>query len=71
MENINLIKLLSQKNYIMYNKEIAHKIGIESAILLGAMCSYCNSFKNEESIPKAISSGIILFSGKIKSTSNL
>ena len=48
MENINLIKLLSQKNYIMYNKEIAHKIGIESAILLGAMCSYCNSFKNEE-----------------------
>ena len=32
-------------------------------------CMY--SFKNEESIPKAMSSGIILFSGKIKSTSNL
>lgn len=47
-DNGFLIKLLAQNNYIMYNKELARKIGVESTILLGALCSYCKFYKNEE-----------------------
>ena len=48
MSEINTIKLLAQNNYVIYNKEIANKIGIEAAILLETLCSYQNSFKSQE-----------------------
>ena len=48
MSEISTIKLLSQNNYVIFNKEIANKIGIEAAILLGTLCSYQNSFKLQE-----------------------
>ena len=48
MSEISTIKLLAQNNYVIYNKEIANKIGIEAAILLGTLCSYQNSFKLQE-----------------------
>ena len=48
MSEISTIKLLAQNNYVIFNKEIANKIGIEAAILLGTLCSYQNSFKLQE-----------------------
>ena len=48
MSEISTIKLLAQNNYVIFNKEIANKIGIEAAILLGTLCSYQNSFKSQE-----------------------
>lgn len=45
---MDIIDLLASDNYIMCNKTIAKKYGIEEAILLGAMCSYQKGFKNEE-----------------------
>ena len=48
MSEISTIKLLAQNNYVIFNKEIANKIGIEAAILLETLCSYQNSFKLQE-----------------------
>lgn len=48
MNELSTIKLLAQSNYVIFNKEIANKIGIEAAILLGTLCSYQNSFKSQE-----------------------
>lgn len=48
MSELSTIKLLAQNNYVIFNKEIANKIGIEAAILLGTLCSYQNSFKSQE-----------------------
>lgn len=45
---MDIIDLLATNNFIIYNKDIAKKYGIEAAILLGAMCSYQKSFKNQE-----------------------
>lgn len=45
---MDIIDILASDNYIMCNKMIAKKYGIEEAILLGAMCSYQKGFKNEE-----------------------
>lgn len=45
---MDIIDILASDNYIMCNKAIAKKYGIEEAILLGAMCSYQKGFKNEE-----------------------
>lgn len=45
---MDVIDLLASDNYVMCNKTIAKKYGIEEAILLGAMCSYQKGFKNEE-----------------------
>ena len=47
MNELSTIKLLAQSNYVIFNKEIANKIGIEAAILLGTLCSYQNSFKSQ------------------------
>lgn len=45
---MDIIELLASDNYIMCNKMIAKRYGIEEAILLGAMCSYQKGFKNKE-----------------------
>lgn len=39
-------ELISQKNYSIYNKDIAREYGINFAIVLGHMCSYADSFGN-------------------------
>ena len=43
-----MVDLLASSNYIIFNKTIAKRIGIENAILLGALCSYQAQFKHEE-----------------------
>lgn len=48
MENINLVELLATDNFAVYNKKVAKKMGIETAVLLGTLCSLQKSFKNEE-----------------------
>lgn len=45
---MGVLQLLAQDNFIAYNKVVAKKIGVNSAILIGALCSYQNSFKNQE-----------------------
>ena len=44
---MSVLKLLAQDNFITYSKVVANKIGVNSAILLGALCSYQNSFNND------------------------
>lgn len=48
MENINLVELLATDNFAVFNKKVAKKMGIETAVLLGTLCSLQKSFKNEE-----------------------
>jgi len=45
---MGVLQLLAQDNFITYSKVVARKYGVNSAILLGALCSYQNSFKNQE-----------------------
>lgn len=45
---MSLLKLLSKDSYIMYNKTVAKKLGVESAILLGELCSIANIKANED-----------------------
>ena len=47
MQN-GLIKLLAIDNYIIYNKTLAKKIGVENTILLGTLCSLQNNFNQDE-----------------------
>lgn len=48
MEEINLVELLASENFAIYNKNVAKKLGIENAILLGTLCSLQKYYKNEE-----------------------
>lgn len=45
---MDVLDLIATENYICYNKELAKKFGIESAILFGAFCGYQRGFKNQE-----------------------
>lgn len=45
---MGVLQLLAGDNFITYNKVVARAYGVQSAILLGALCSYQNSFKNQE-----------------------
>lgn len=45
---MDLLDLLAQDNYIIFNKTLAKEIGIESSILFGALCSYQRAFKGQE-----------------------
>ena len=52
MKGSNIISLLSSDGYIIINKKLAKKIGIESAILIGELCAeymyYSNTDKLDE-----------------------
>ena len=39
---MRLINLLANNNYIVLNKDLIHKIGIDETILLGELCSECS-----------------------------
>lgn len=43
-----ILNLLSEKNFITYNKVIAKAIGLEEALVLGQVCSLSNIFKDKE-----------------------
>ena len=43
-----ILNLLSSKNFITFNKIVAKKIGLESALTLGEICSLSNIFKDRE-----------------------
>jgi len=45
---MEILDLLATDNFILYNKTIAKGIGVENAVLFGALCSYQKSFKGEE-----------------------
>lgn len=42
-----ILKLLASENFITYSKIVAKKLGVNVAILLGALCSYQTAFDNE------------------------
>ena len=52
MKGANIISLLSSDGYIIINKKLAKKLGIESAILIGELCAeymyYSNTDKLDE-----------------------
>ena len=48
MNNGSVLKLLAQSSFVMYNKHIAKALGIETAVLLGFLCDYQQSFGNNE-----------------------
>jgi DNA-binding PadR family transcriptional regulator len=41
---MNLMAVLSGKGFVMYNKELAHKISVNGAIIFGQLCSSYESF---------------------------
>lgn len=43
-----ILNLISQKNFITFNKVIAKAIGLEEALVLGQVCSLSNIFKDKE-----------------------
>ena len=43
-----ILNLLSEKNFITYNKVIAKAIGLEESLVLGQICSLSNIFKDKE-----------------------
>ena len=45
---MDVLDLLASDNYIILNKSLAKEIGLENAILFGALCSYQRIFKEEE-----------------------
>ena len=45
---MSIIKLLAQGNFIMFNKPLARKIGIDEAILIGSLCSIQSLNENQE-----------------------
>ena len=45
---MDILDLMASDNFIMYNKALAKQIGVENAILFGAMCGYQRGFKGEE-----------------------
>lgn len=45
---MGVLHILSSDNFVVYSKVIARKYGVNSAILLGALCSYQNSFGDNE-----------------------
>ena len=45
---MDLLDLLAQDNFIIINRTLANEIGLENAIVLGALCSYQRAFKGEE-----------------------
>ncbi|WHY87566.1 hypothetical protein QNH39_06980 [Neobacillus novalis] len=42
--NLNLMSVLSGKGFVMYNKELAHKVSVNGAIIFGQLCSSYESF---------------------------
>lgn len=47
---MNIISLLSNDNYIIYNKDIAKEFGIMSAVLLGELCSWYSFLKKNNAL---------------------
>ena len=45
---MNILKLLKTDGFIMYNKELARKIGLHESIVLGQLSSIANLFNFEE-----------------------
>lgn len=45
---MDILDLLAGDNYIIVNKTLIKEIGLENAIVFGALCSYQRSFGNEE-----------------------
>ena len=45
---MDILDLLASDNYIPYNRTLAKEIGIESAILFGALCGYQRHYKSQE-----------------------
>ncbi|CAM3799304.1 hypothetical protein [Mesobacillus zeae] len=41
---MKLISILSGKGFVMYNKELAHKVSVNGAIIFGQLCSSYESF---------------------------
>ena len=39
---MSILNLLSQKDYIAYNKHFAKEVGVDEAIVFGELCSICN-----------------------------
>ena len=44
---MDALDFLAQNNYIIVNKTLIKEIGLENAVVLGAMCGYQRGFGNE------------------------
>ncbi|WP_241655946.1 hypothetical protein [Halobacillus litoralis] len=47
---MRLLSLLSGNGFVMYNKELAHTVSTNGAIVFGQLCSSYESFKNKKMI---------------------
>ena len=45
---MDLLDFLASDNYIPYNRTLAKQIGLENAILFGALCGYQRQFKQQD-----------------------
>lgn len=45
---MKLISLLSGNGFVMFNKELAHKVSVNGAIIFGQLCSSYESFSNKD-----------------------
>ncbi|SFA81882.1 MULTISPECIES: hypothetical protein [unclassified Bacillus (in: firmicutes)] len=45
---MKLVSLLSGRGFVMYNKELAHKVSVNGAIIFGQLCSSYESFGSKE-----------------------
>ncbi|ARK29040.1 hypothetical protein [Halalkalibacter krulwichiae] len=49
---MSLISILSGKGFVMFNKDLAHEVSVNGAILFGQLCSSYESFKNKDMLTK-------------------
>ena len=45
---MDLLDFIASDNYIPYNRTLAKHIGVEDAIIFGALCGYQRHYKQEE-----------------------
>ena len=45
---MNLMSLLSGKGFVMFNKDLAHEVSVNAAIIFGQLCSSYESFSNKK-----------------------
>lgn len=45
---MKLMSLLSGKGFVMFNKELAHEVSVNGAIIFGQLCSSYESFGSKK-----------------------
>lgn len=45
---MRLLSILGGNSFVMFNKELAHEVSVNGAIIFGQLCSSCESFKSKD-----------------------